>query len=188
MEADVGDVVAAAAAGDAPNVGGVPGGVERAADGRPGFGQADAVPGGAQRSQMVEVLRRRQQLEELDGTRVPAGHVARELLEHRRGPLSPAVGDRVRDLGARAADHLGQAVQRAVAEQVADVRRHPLRAGLDELVVVELLEVLLEDRDLAGDDVEQLAQLVLRTAGALRVADAIDRRQELVQPLRRRSS
>ena len=74
-----------------------------------------------------------------------------ELLEHRRRALAPAVADRVRDLGPRRRDLRHDAVQRPVADQVADVRRDPRRAGLDELVVVELLEALGEHVDLVGE-------------------------------------
>ena len=98
------------------------------------------------------------------------GHVAGELLEHRHGALAPPVADRVRDLGPRRGDARHDAVQRPVADQVADVRRHPLRAGLDELVVVHLLEALGEHVDLVGEDVDELAQ----DAALLRVADAVD--------------
>src|SRR5205085_6191617 len=65
-------------------------------------------------------------------------------------------------------------------EQVAEVRQHPRRGRLDELVVVELLQVLLEDRDLVGDHLEERGERL----ALLGVPDAVDRRQELVQPLR----
>ena len=42
------------------------------------------------------------------------------------------------------------AVQRPIADQVADIGRDPVGAGLDELVVVELLDILLERRELAA--------------------------------------
>ena len=45
----------------------------------------------------------------------------------------------------------GHAVQRPVADQIADIGRHPLGAGLDELIVVELIEVLAQHGDLFGD-------------------------------------
>ena len=66
-------------------------------------------------------------------------------------PLRRRIGDGVGDLGARRRDARRHAVQRPVADQVADVGRHPVGAGLDELVVVELLEVLLERLELARD-------------------------------------
>ena len=77
-----------------------------------------------------------------------------------------------------------QAVQRAVADQVADVRHHPRRAGLDELVVVELLEALLEHGDLLGERGEQRLQRALLgrdRAGDGGVPQPVDGRQELEQ-------
>ena len=46
---------------------------------------------------------------------------------------------------------MAMAMARLGADEVADVRRDPLRARLDELVVVELLEALGEDVDLVGE-------------------------------------
>ena len=97
---------------------------------------------------------------------------------------------------------------------------HPLGAGLDEHVVVELIEILFEQADLLGERNQQrsqrpalqtLAELeqplafgrrrrrqrgqrlqfcvlgrrqqVREVAGLLDIADAVDRRQELEQPL-----
>ncbi len=73
----------------------------------------------------------------------------RQLLEHQRRALAAAIGDGVGDLGARRGDLRRHAVQRPVADQVADVGHHPVGAGLDELVVVELLDVLLERGEFA---------------------------------------
>ena len=50
------------------------------------------------------------------------------------------------------------AVEHAVADQIADVRRHPVGAGFDELIVVELLDVLLQHRDLLGQHGEQIRE------------------------------
>ena len=154
-DADVRDVVAAgprrAPGGDPAYVGGVGEVVEgRRSAGRPrpsGLVVAQVRPSPracGRRWFMYCVVD--EQLEELDGPRRPAGDVAGELLEHRRGALAAAVGDRVGDLGARRGDLGHHAVQHPVADQVADVRRHPRRAGLDELVVVELRELLRRAR------------------------------------------
>ena len=74
----------------------------------------------------------------------------RQLLEHQRRALAPAIGDGVGDLGARRGDLRRHAVQRPIADQVADIGRDPVGAGLDELVVVELLDILLERGELLG--------------------------------------
>ena len=118
--------------------------LERAADARERLPAAQVRRVVVARPQVVHVLRRAEQLEVLDRARVPAGDVARELLEHRRRALAPAERDRVRDLGAREPARAAERVQRLVADQVADVGDRPVGAGLDELVVVELLEVLLD--------------------------------------------
>ena len=66
----------------------------------------------------------------------------------------------------------------ADAEQVADVRHDPLLAGLDEPVVVEALDVGLEDPQLLLDDRQQRAQLL---AALARVARAVDGGQQPVE-------
>ena len=43
----------------------------------------------------------REELEKLDRARVPAGDIARQLLEHGSGAFAPAVADRVRHFRAR---------------------------------------------------------------------------------------
>ena len=73
------------------------------------------------------------------------------------------------------------AVQRPVADQVADIGRHPVGAGLDELVVVELLDVLLERGELLGEGRDQRAQRL----ALLGVAQAVDRRQQARRGARR---
>ena len=116
-------------------------------------------------------------LKELNHPRVPAGDVARQLLEHGRRAFAPPVRDGVGDLGARADGARGHAVQRPVADQVADVGRHPLGAGLDELIVVELVEILAQHRDLFGDDAAQRFERL----ALLRVANAVKRRQQIIK-------
>ena len=68
-------------------------------------------------------------------------------------------------------------MQRAVADQVADVGRDPVGAGLDELVVVELLDPLGDHVDLVADHLDELAQ----HAVLLGVADAQHRGQQAVE-------
>ena len=184
-EADVLDVVAAGARRDPAHLGGVcerveSAGLEAARELEHALLAQVAVACAWSRD-VVHELRRRQQLEELHRACRPAGDVARQLLEHRHGALAAPVADRVGDLGARRGDVRQDAVQRPVADQVADVRRHPAVGGLDELVVVELLDALREHVDLLGDDVDELAQ----HAALLGVADPVDARQQPVELLRR---
>ena len=125
------------------------------------------------------MLRGRQPLEKLDDARVPAGHILRKLLERGNRALAPTVADGVRHLRARAADagHLAtQIVQRAVADQIADVRRDPVRASFDEMVVVTLLQIFLYHGHLFGDDRQQRAQGL----ALFHVADTRDRGQQTV--------
>ena len=94
-------------------------------------------------------------------------------------PRRRRIADGVGDLGPGAGDAGGRAVQRPVADQAADVGRRPVGAGLDELVVVELLDVLLDDGRLLGDHAEQLAQ----REALVGVAEPVDRRQQGVEAL-----
>ena len=128
---------------------------------------------------MVHVLRGREALEELDRARRPAGDVARQLLEHDRGALAAPVGERVRHVGARADASRRHRPDRPHAEQIADVRHDPFVAGLDEPVVVEDRDVLLDALELALDHAEQRAQRL----ALIGVAQAVDRREELVEAL-----
>jgi hypothetical protein len=84
--------------------------------------------------------------------------VARQVLEHCRRALAPAEPDGIGHFGARAERARGQSVHRAVADQIADIRHYPLGTGLDELIVVQLRQILVQDRDLAGNRREQGAQ------------------------------
>jgi hypothetical protein len=139
-DGDVRDVVAAAAARDPAHVDGMRERrlscqtLERPPEVLEARGVSQRQEAPALGPLVVQVLRRREQLEGLVGTRGQAGHVARELLEHGGGALAPPVRDRVSDLRPGAERLHGQPGH---AEQVADVREHPLRAGLHELVVVQ---------------------------------------------------
>ena len=85
---------------------------------------------------VVHVLRIGQHAEEFDRMRSPAGSVAGQFLHHQHGPLAAAECDGVSDLRAWIVDARVDAIDRLVANQVADVGDHPLGARLDELVVV----------------------------------------------------
>ena len=79
-------------------------------------------------------------------TRGAPGDIHGQLLEREQRALAAPVADGVGDLGAAVGAGRGDLVDRVVADQVADVGDDPRRAGLDELVVVELLDVVLDDR------------------------------------------
>ena len=198
--ADRRDVVAAAPmrAAHAPQVDAVRERIERAV--RPAeslqppriaqVGRATAV-----RMLMIEVLHPAEPAVELHRARRPAGRVAGQVFQQRQRALAPARVDRVGHVGARrqhaaeagvAAPVLaqrGRLGQQAVTEQVADIRHHPVVAGLDEPVVVQPGDVLFEHIGLAGQHAQEVAQ----RPALLRIAHAIDHRQQVVQPIRAHS-
>jgi hypothetical protein len=75
------------------------------------------------------------------------------------------------DRGALAGQPVRDRVDAARTDQVADVRHDPIRAGLDELVVVELRQVLFQRQRLVGQHLDERAQ----TASRRLVADAVER-------------
>ena len=182
-DADIGDVVAPAAAAflrfRTAHLDRVRHGVEGAAARAHCRLRAQVGGGPGVRAQVLHVLGGGELLEELGHVRRPVGQVARQLLQHQRGALAAAVGDGVGDLGARRSHRGTRATQRSVPDQVADVGRDPVRAGFDELVVVELLDVLFQRFEFAREQGEQRVQ---RTTLFL-VADALDRGQQRVQAL-----
>src|SRR5262245_33065898 len=107
---------------------------------------------------VIDELRPPQQLEKLNRARVPARDVARELFEYGSGSFASTITDRVRYFGARRELVRPDWVQRAITDQVADVRKDPWRAGLDKLIVVKLLEIFLQNSDLPCDKGEQFGQ------------------------------
>ena len=151
------------------------------------------VDGAAARGvQVVDVLRPAKQPVELDRAGRPAGHVARQLLQHRQRALAAAIADRVGHLAPRDQDLVARAALRAahlswlarfmhklIADQIADVRHDPILRRLDEPVVVELANVLLDDGDLLADDGQQRLERVALVG----VADAVDGRQQIVQAI-----
>ena len=197
MDGDVGDVEAAGAVQrdverrgvgvrdvahprrDAPYVDGavayVEGGTEAVQ--RPAAAQ---VHGGiVARPDVAHALCRDQPPEFLHHDDGAAGDIHRQLLQREKRALAAAVADRIGDFGAAVGAGGGDLVDRVVPDQVADVRDDPRRAGLDELVVVELLDVVLDDAGLRGHDGEEGLQL----AAVRGVAGAVDggqQREELV--------
>ena len=102
------------------------------------------------RSEVVHALIGNQPLEELDGDGGPARHIHDQLFEREQRALAAAIADGVGHLGAPALGRGADFVRRVRTHQIADIGDHPRGAGLDELVVVELLDVLFEDRRLPG--------------------------------------
>ncbi|OIQ67831.1 hypothetical protein GALL_505870 [mine drainage metagenome] len=72
-------------------------------------------------------------------------------------------------------------MQGPVADKVADIGRDPIRAGLDELIVVKLPHVFFERRELPGERREKRPQRL----ALLGIPEAIDRRQQRIETFRR---
>ena len=156
-QADVRDVPTPAARRDATDLDRPHGRLEGRADELQRLRVSQTGEGLTLRPQVIQLLRRRQPLEELDRARGPAGHVAREQFQHWRRPLAPAVGHGMAHLRARGARARARR-QPADAEQIAEIRQRPRRGGLDELIVVELFETLFEHGHLARHELDQFAQ------------------------------
>ena len=111
----------------------------------PGRGAGSRSRRGAGRTcRMLSVVIRRRNSS--TATAGAPGDVDGHLLEREQRALAAAVADRVGDLGAAVGAGRRDLVDRVVADQVADVGDDPRRARLDELVVVELVDVVLDDR------------------------------------------
>ena len=87
---------------------------------------------------MVQVLVGGQCLEVLSDLGRMAGQIGANLLDHRSRALTAAIGQGVGDKGALAAFPFRRRFDPLEAQQISDVGNHPLLAGLDEPVVVEL--------------------------------------------------
>ena len=125
---------------------------------------------------MIEVLVGAQGLEEFLGVRRPARDVESKLFEHHHGALAAPIADRVGDLGPPG-DRGRQAMDRAIADQVADIGQHPFGTGLDEGIIVEPRRILLEDTRRLGQHAQELPQrIALR-----RIACPMDSRQQREQ-------
>ena len=109
------------------------------------------IPG----ADVVHVLGGGQLLEELDRVRAPSGDIAGQLFQDERGALASAEPDGVGNFGARAGDAGRHSVDFLEADQAADIRDDPRGAGFDELIVVELVQVFGNDRELLFDQHEQ---------------------------------
>ena len=117
--------------------------------------------------------------------RGPSGDGAREFLEHGQRALAAAEANRVRHFPPRREDaakrtraaRFARLAHGLVADEIAEIRHHPVGARFDEPVFVKLRDVGLHCEHLFGDDAQQIAQLKI----LLRIAIAIDRRQQLVE-------
>lgn len=110
------------------------------------------------RADVVHVLGRRDQFEELDCAGRPAGDIASDLLQYSGSAFATAVPDGVCDLGPWGDPGTGSGRQAAQADQFGEVRQHPGRGGLDEEVVVELIHTVCHRREFVGEHLEQLLQ------------------------------
>ena len=144
-----------------------------------------------------------QQTVELDRTRRPRAHRARQILEHGQRPAPAAIRHRVRDLAPRhehphfvAAGWPRVACRehRCIAEQLGDVRHSPVLRGLDEPVVVELADVSSTTstcsamtRSRSPQRVAALAVVHRWTAGS-KLVEAIDGSRHARAPTRLRMS
>ena len=105
---------------------------------------------------MIDMLRNRQPLEELHGQHRPSRNLARDLLDRSRGALGLPVAQHVGDVAAQEPGLIhADLAHRARADQLGDVGQRPGFAGLDEPVVVELVDVALENAQLGAHDLHQ---------------------------------
>src|SRR5215212_8773259 len=181
--ANVWDVEASSPARDAAHVGGVGELVEGGVNVLERFPAPEIRRVEVGEAHVVHVLRGGEHPEELDGVGGPAGYVSGQPLQNGHRAFAPAVRYGIRHLRA-AARRTVQLVQPAHAHKVADVGHHPLRARLDEQVIVELREVLLDHGRFPGYDREQRPEGEVpaeAVSTALRVSYAVDRGQEIVE-------
>ena len=130
---------------------------------------------------MIDVLAPDQPLEELDRHDRPAGDVPGHLLKHRGRPLGLAIAEHVGDEAAHPRFAAAYVLQPARADQGGDIGYHPRLAGLDEPIVIELVDVALDDVELFG---EQGGQGLERPA-RFRVSVPMMLRKEVEQGLGR---
>jgi hypothetical protein len=119
--------------------------------------------------------------EKLDHLGVPPGDVDRDLFEDRNRAFATPVVDRLGDVQPLAARV--EAGHQPGRQQVANIGDDPVVTGLDRLIVPQPIDAAPQDRGLAADAVDQLAQ---RTGGAgdVGVQRAVDFREEAPQLVR----
>src|SRR5829696_4981683 len=180
--ANVWDVEASSPARDAAHVGGVGELVEGGVNVLERFPAPEIRRVEVGEAHVVHVLRGGEHPEELDGVGGPAGYVSGQPLQNGHRAFAPAVRYGIRHLGA-AARRTVQLMQPAHTHEVSDVGHHPLRARLDEQIIVELREVFFDHCHFPGYYREQRAEVdvpVEAVPTALRVSYAVDRGQEIV--------
>src|SRR5215211_7244667 len=170
---NVWDVIFSFAAFDVPDVDSMRGRVESAAKSLERLPLAQIRRVEIRGTNVIHELRPAEQLKKLNRARIPARDIARELLKYGSGTFAAAITDGVRHFGARRELVGANWMQRVVTDQVADVRQHPWRAGLDKLIVVKLLEIFFQNSDLLCDEGEQFAERL----AFVYVPNAMDRRQ-----------
>ncbi len=94
---------------------------------------------------VVHVLCVAEDAEELHSVSAPARSVAGQLLHHQDGALTAAQRDGLSNLGAGIIDRRSDSLHRLIADQVANIRNNPRGAGLNKLIVIELIEILGQD-------------------------------------------
>src|SRR6185437_10621016 len=142
--ADVRKIVATAAARYAAYIHSSRHEVKSAVDIRCGLPAVHVHTGVHAADVIAHVLRHSEALKELDGDSRPLRHIRRELIEYGQCSLAAAYADGIGDLRARHGVPRGDGPDGPIADEIADIRDRPLRAGLDEQIVVELLEVLID--------------------------------------------
>ena len=99
-------------------------------------------------------------LEKFNHARIPIAHISRQLFEHGGCSLAAAKCNGMRHFRAGGANVRHLSMQGLVADEIADIRYDPWRAGLDELIVVELSEIFLQNTELISDDAQQGFELI----------------------------
>ena len=116
----------------------------------------------------LSVLVPSEPLEELDGECRPSGDIGCQLLQRRKPTLVSSVPNRVGDFAARDQEPVQRpafrcrvvgrrsgVLHRKIADEIAQVRHGPFVSCLDEPVEIKLLDVVLDDVHLFGDDPQQ---------------------------------
>ena len=117
-------------------------------------------------------------LELFHAARRHSGNIHRYLFESQQRALAAPVADSVRDFRAAAKSGGGaDLVDPVASDQIADVRNNPRGAGLDKFVRVELLQIVLDERQL----LRKHGHESLQGRAGLLVARPIDGRQQRVE-------
>ena len=176
-QADVGNVVLAAPVVDVAHFGGARRALEGRADQIELIEIAQIGRDLIEQANVIHVLRRRENLKELDRARGPTGHIARQIFQHVRGAFAAAIRQRVGDVGALTESGRWRGIQAAHAEQIADVGHEPIDGRFDEPVVVQFIDVGFDGLQLFTDHRQQRAQRLT----LIGIAQPIERGQQVVE-------